>query len=93
MPNDAVPSCRFHWTAVIDVNGKTVRSPFVPRTKFATGGAAAWICARILFEIAVIVCVVKRLAVAISLDFAGARASSSASRSDLRYAFATGSFV
>jgi hypothetical protein len=57
-------------------------------------GVDAWIWVRIFFEIAVIVCVVKRLAAAMSSDSTPtARAIESPSSNALRYAFSAGSFV
>ena len=62
--------------------------------KFACGADAPRIWSRIFSEIAVMLCVVKRLAAAMSSLWTPAtNAESSASISALRYAFFAGSFV
>ncbi len=89
-----MPVCRRQTTEVDGATGKTVRSPALPSVNDTGPGVEAWICARIFFEIAVIVCVVNRLAAAMSSEFTPtARAIDSPSSSALRYAFSAGSFV
>ena len=67
---------------------KTARAPPVPMLKFACGAGALRIWSRIFCEIAVMLCVVKRLAAAMSSLWTPAtNAEFSASISALRYAF------
>ena len=92
--NVDVPIWRRQEIDVNDESGKTVRSPALPSVNDTGAGDDAWICARIFSEIAVIVCVVKRLAAAMSSDCTPtARAIDRPSSSALRYAFSAGSFV
>src|SRR5919204_5803881 len=86
-----VPIWRFHVIGV--AAGKTVRAPPGPSAKVAGAGVDAWICARILREIAVMRCVVNKLAVAIASGSAPpAIAIGRASSNAFRYAFVAGSF-
>ena len=90
----AAVTCAFHLIVRLGVTGKTVRLPSGARLKFGTGAGADRIWSRIFSEIAVTLCVVKRLASATSSgDTPAANAEFSASRTALRYAFLTGSFV
>jgi hypothetical protein len=92
--NVAVPSCRFQITLPVVASGKTVREPSGPSVKLATGVAEARSWARIFREMAVMLCVVKRLTAAMSLGFAPpAIAPGRASSNALRYAFSASSFV
>src|SRR6266849_1260322 len=85
----AVDVCRFQ---VIDSAGEfanTVRDPSGARLKLAVGAGAARIWSRIVSEIAVMLCVVKRLASAMSLGCTPpANADGRASSNAFRYAFA-----
>src|SRR4029077_17062070 len=74
------PFWRLSAIVVVGVTGKTVRSPFVPRSKL-TGVAPSGL--RIFSEIAVMLCVVKTLAAAMSKGLTPAtNAPRSAERND-----------
>ena len=89
--NDEMPVWRVTCTNGVVAAGKTVRSPLRPRLKF-TGLPCSW--ARICREVAVMLCVVKRLAAAMSFGPTPPLiAIGSASSRFFRYAFSAGSFV
>ena len=86
--------CRLNRIWSVGEFAKTARAPPVAMLKFACGAAALRIWSRIFCEIAVMLCVVNRLAAAMSSLWTPAtNAEPSASISALRYAFVAGSFV
>src|SRR3954469_25236185 len=86
--------CLFERINSVGAFAKTVRAPPAAMLKLACGAVAVRIWARIFSEIAVMLCVVKRLAAAMSsLCTPATNAEPSASISAFRYAFLAGSFV
>src|SRR5471032_496094 len=78
--------CWFHVIERPGLFSKTVRAPRGPRLKLGIGAGASLICSRIFSEVAVMLCVVKRLAPAMSAGFAPpANADGRASSRALRY--------